>query len=135
ADVEKSDDGAAGAFRELLGGTAKPIGEHSDRGGAGEKNPARRCVEDVAQSKGERDKQQQRVGHDRNLYAPSKPEAICWLRLERQSERRCHSGNDPLQSDLPPSSPFFKLPFSAPEQPFRARTRSSRRGSRRDSRS
>ena len=41
--------------------------------------------------------------------APSKPEAICWRGSTRQSGSRCHSGNDPL--DLPPSSPFFKLPL------------------------
>jgi len=33
----------------------------------------------------------------------------------RRSDSRCHSGNDPLQSDLPRSSLFFKLPLCASE--------------------
>ena len=52
ADVEQPADRAAGALRELLGGAAKPIGEHSDGSGAGEENPARRRVDEVAQRNG-----------------------------------------------------------------------------------
>ena len=52
ADVEQPAEGAAGALRQLVGGAAKPICEHSDGGGTGQENPAVRRVEDIAESKG-----------------------------------------------------------------------------------
>jgi hypothetical protein len=52
ADIEQPADGAAGVLCKLIGGAAKPIGEHSDGGGTGEEDPAGRRVEEVAQRQG-----------------------------------------------------------------------------------
>ena len=52
ADVEQAADRAAGAPRQLLGGAPKPIGEHRDGGGTGEKDPAGGRIDDVTQNKG-----------------------------------------------------------------------------------
>ncbi len=64
ADIEQTADGAAGALGELLGGAADPVGEHRDRDGAGKEDPAGRGIDEVAQSEGQRNEQQKRVGHD-----------------------------------------------------------------------
>src|SRR5215469_3343255 len=68
ADVEQAADAAASAFGELLGGAAEPIGEDGDCGGASDEHPQRLGIEKVAQSEGERNKQEQSVGHDRQRY-------------------------------------------------------------------
>ena len=80
AHVEQPADRAAGALGKLVGGA--PIGEHSDGGSTDEESPAGRGVEDIAQRQGQRGKQQQRAGHDRNRYRAVKAQGNLLARLE-----------------------------------------------------
>jgi hypothetical protein len=75
ADVEEPADGAAGPLRQLLGGSTHPVGKDADRGGPGDENPDRHCIEQVAQRKRQRNKEKERIAHRITVSPAGLPQA------------------------------------------------------------
>ena len=61
--VQQAADRAAGMLGELLGGAAEPVGEHGNGDRTAYEDPNGRRIDEMAQGKGQRNEQQQGVGH------------------------------------------------------------------------